>query len=57
MIYQILNLTVITVFIVGSIIDYRRIERLKRLNESNEKYIKLLEKRNKEDRIYKNKQK
>lgn len=36
--------------------DYRTIKSLKEMASNNEKYIATLEKRNREDRIYKNEQ-
>lgn len=52
----VLNSIVIVMLIVLSIIDTRRIESLENMALKREEYIKLLEKRNREDRIYKNEQ-
>tara|TARA_R110000744_G_scaffold377659_1_gene492902 strand:- start:323 stop:499 length:177 start_codon:yes stop_codon:yes gene_type:complete len=48
--------TIIICLAIVSIMDYRTIKSLKEMASNNEKYIATLEKRNREDRIYKNEQ-
>jgi heme exporter protein D len=52
----VLNLIVMIVLVVFSIKDTREIKSLEKMALKREEYIKLLEKRNREDRIYKNNQ-
>ncbi len=50
------TITMIIGFIVCSVLDYRTIKSLKRIEANDKKYIALLEKRAREERIYKNEQ-
>jgi len=52
----VLNSILIIVLIVFSIKDTKKIKSLEKMAENRDKYIQLLEKRAREERIYKNKQ-
>ena len=53
---MILSSTVIICLIIVSILDNKKIKSLKKIEANDKKYIATLEKRNREERIYKNEQ-
>ena len=52
----VLNLLLIVVLIGFGLLDRKKIKSLEKMALNRDKYIALLEKRNREDRIYKNEQ-